>query len=396
MKRALILFAIALSLGGCTEHLTTPGTCPTYCPGGQAVFRDTTLTAVQFGDSSFSGYLEAASLTSVLASSGGVYGQNVGVIRFLSRGDSVTVSDTNRAFTLDSVTLELGLQTRDTTVSNFVLQIYRLPRTVDSTSSYAAVTALMTPDNLIMEIPEPVTYRTGLIDVTLRGDTLARVAFAPADSSQLQIGVRVRADAPTAARIGTPASGTFAPLMTSYVHAVGVVDSLQPQSLGRIAGAYFTLSAAATAPPATLLAVGGIPVQRSFIRFTLPPYLRDSATIIRATLHLQADAPVIGIPADTALLVAASVLTDFGAKSPVFSSPFATTPMLSGTSTADLEVSSLVQLWQGTTGAPSIIRLALAQEGGTFSFPLFRSTRSASGAPTLRITYRPPFAFQGY
>lgn len=397
MKRGLFaVIAAALFVSACTEHLTTPGTCPTFCPGGQAVFRDTILTPIANGDSSFSGFLESASLVSVLASNGGQYGQNRAVIRFQARTDSVLVSDTSRAFTLDSVAIELGLQSRDTTVANFVLEIYRLPKTVDTSTSFATIDGLMTPANLIMEVPEAVSFRSGLFHVTLTGDTLSRIAFAATDSSVLEIGLRVRADGPTAARIGTPASGTFAPLFTSYVHAIGVVDSLKPQSIARISDLFFTSNPLGAAPPSSLLVVGGIPVRRSFLRFSLTPFLRDSATIIRATLHLQADVPIIGIPADTALLVATSVLTDFGAKSPVVAGIFATSVMISGTTTADLEVGTLIQLWQGANATPSILRLALAQEGGTFSIPAFRSTRSASGGPTLRITYRPPFAFQGY
>jgi hypothetical protein len=396
VRAGLRFIVLALFVAGCTEHLSTPGSCPTYCPGGQAAFRDTILTPIQNGDSSFTGFLESSSLISVLTSSGGNYGENRGVIRFLARTDSVQVSDTNRAFTLDSVTLEVGIQSVDTTVSNFVLEIYRLPLTVDSTTSFSTLDALMTPANLITELPEPVTFRGGVVDFTLRGDSLASVAFAPSDSTKLQVGFRVRADGPTAARIGTPASGTFAPLITSYVHTIGVADTLQAQSISRIADQYFTVAAANATPPSTLLAVGGIPVSRAFIRFALPPFLHDTATIIRATLHLQADAPVIGIPADTALLVATSVLTDFGPKSPVIASVFGTVPLLSGATSADIEVGPVVQLWQGKNALPAIIRLALAQEGGTFTFPLFRSTRSTSGAPTLRITYRPPFAFEGY
>jgi hypothetical protein len=388
--------ATAVVAAACTEHLTTPGTCPAFCPGGQSVFRDTIISPVANGDSSFTGYVESSSLTSVLTSSGGVYGQNRAVIRFLPRTDSVLVSDTSRAFTVDSVTIEVGIQDRDTTSDNFVLEIYRLPKTLDSTASLATVDALMTPDNLITEVPEGVSARNGIVHIVLSGDSLSRVAFAPADSTILQIGLRVRADSATAARIGTPASGTFAPLFTTYVEAIGVDDTLQQQALGRISDQFFTVSTPAPPPPADLLAVGGIPVSRSFIRFALPEYLRDSATIIRATLQLHADAPVIGIPADTAQLVAGTELTDFGSKSPVIIGLTVQTPLLPGSQDASLEVAPLVQAWQGKTPTPSVIRLSLAQEGGTFIFPLFRSTRSASGAPTLRITYRPPFAFGGF
>jgi hypothetical protein len=113
-------------------------------------------------------------------------------------------------------------------------------------------------------------------------------------------------------------------------------------------------------------------------------------------MKLDDPKPLVGIPADTALLVATDVLVDFGAKSPVVPGLGATAVLLPGSIGAELEIVSLVQLWQGANGTPSIVRLALAQEGGTFLFPLFRSTRSASGMPTLRITYRPPFAFSGY
>lgn len=397
MRRTLLLvFGVALLASGCTEHLTTTGTCPTFCPGGQSVFRDTILTPIQNGDSSFTGFLEATSLISVLTSSGGAYGQNRAVIRFLSRTDSTLVSDTLRAFTVDSVSLEVGLQAIDTTVKNFVLEIYRLPRTIDSTATFATIDALMTPANKITEVPKAVSYRSGVVRLVFGGDTLSRFAFVPGDSAVLELGFRVRADGPTAVRIGTPASGGFAPLFTSYVHAIGVPDSLAKPSIGVIADLYFTSTPASTAPSSSLLAVGGIPVARSFLRFALPPYLRDSATIIRATLHLQADVPVIGIPADTALLLATTVIADFGAKSPPFPGLAASVLLLPGSATADLEIASLVQLWQGASGAPSIVRLALAQEGGTFVFPIFRSTRSISGTPTLRITYRPPFAFAGY
>ena len=392
----LAILGIALAAVGCTEHLSTPGTCPTFCPGGQSVFLDTVLTPVAGGDSSFTGFVAPSSLTSLLTSNGGQYGEHRAVIRFLPRGDSVLFSDSTRTFTVDSVAIELGIQARDTTVGNFVLEMYRLPLTVDSTVSLADLDALMTPANLIAEIPEGVAFRSGLFHVTFSGDSLARLAFSPNDSTVLQIGLRVRADGPTGARIGTPASGTFAPEMSTYVEAVGVVDSLKATTIGRTAVSFFTVSGPAPPPPPSLLAVGGIPVSRSFIRFALTPFLRDSATIIRATLHLQADVPLFGIPADTAQLVATSVLVDFGAKSPVVAGIGASLPLLSGATAADFDVTQLVKLWQGKTPTPAIIRLALGDEGGTFLFPLFRSTRSLSGAPTLEITYRPPFAFEGY
>jgi hypothetical protein len=398
MRRLAMVFlaGVAALSASCTEKFTTTGSCPTLCPGGQATFRDTVLTPVPNGDSSFTGFLASSNLASVLVSNGGQYGEHRAVMRFQAHDDSVLIGTTNHTFTVDSVTIELGIQDRDTTAPNFVLEIYRLPRTLDTTADFATVEGLMTPATLIAEAPQLVSFRSGIFHVTLAAADLSRLGFTPGDSTILTIGLRARADGVTAARIGTPPSGTFAPHFTMFVKANDVADSLASTLISRTADTYFTVAPPSAPPASSLLAVGGIPVSRAFVRFVLPAYLRDSATIIRATLQLQADAPLIGIPADTALLVTGALLTDFGAKSPIIPGIIATSVLLPGDSVVSVEVTSLVQLWQGTNSTPSVLRLSLAQEGATFIFPLFRSTRSASGSPTLRITYRPPFAFEGY
>ena len=159
---------------------------------------------------------------------------------------------------------------------------------------FATLDALMTPANLITEIPEPVTFRSGVVHVTLQrrlAGTAGASRRATARCSRSGSGC-----APTrrpAARIGTPASGTFAPLFTTYVQGDrrGRFACSRRRSVDRRHRTSRSPRHHAP-PPTSLLAVGGIPVSRSFIRFALPPFLRDSATIIRATLHLQADAPV--------------------------------------------------------------------------------------------------------
>ncbi len=397
MTRWLVaVFVLAVCATACTENLTTPGSCPTFCPGGPAVFRDTTLTPVPDGDSSFSGYITSSNELSVLVANGGGYGQARAVIRFTQRGDSVLVADTNRSFRVDSAIIELGVQALDTTATNIFFDVYRLPLSVDSTVTIDQLDSLMTPDKLLGEYAAAQSFRTGTIDLALSGDQLAKLAFTPTDSTQLEIGVRIRADGPVGARIGTAAAGTLEPAFATWVTADSVSDTtINRVSISRVPSKTFTVRPAGAPPPPDLLAVGGDPVARSFLRFALPAYLRDSATIIRATLELHTAAPLFGIPADTADMLALPVLADFGAKSPVSIVTYSTSVLLSGDSVVDLEVARLVALWQGASPYPSIIRLSLAAEGGTFLAPLFYSTRSASLQPTLRITYRPPFAFQG-
>lgn len=395
IRRALGFVAVALVATACTEQLTQPGQCPTYCPGGSAVFRDTVLTGEVGTDSSFSGYVENGALISVLLSNGGGYGETRGILRFLPRGDSVIVKDTLRPFTVDSVQMQFSIQARDTMASNIFLDLYRLPLTVDSTTTQAQLDAIMTPDRLIQSVAVPNSQANGAFFVTLRDADLAKVAFVPTDSTRLMVGFRVRADGPTGVRLGAPAAGSAGPVFTSYVTTPLADTTVKQQIITRAGDLALTARAEGTSIDPTLLAVGGYPVSRSFLRFKLPTYLRDSATIIRATLELTSSAPVFGIPADTANVLASAVLVDFGAKSPASDTRVGSTPIISGSQSVSIEVASIVRAWQGTQPLPTMIRLALASEGATFLAPTFFSSRSATAVPRLRITFRPPFSFVG-
>ena len=395
-SRLLSLAAVALLATACTEKLTTPVNCPNLCPGGIADFRDTILTATVGLDTSYSGYVGESSLLSLLVANGGAYGVSRGLIAFQSRGDSVFVKDTARAFTVDSAAVSLYLQASDSTVVSGAVELYRLPLSIDSSTSIGAIDAAMTPDKLLAEFELNSALRTGAMRVVLSGATLAKVDFTPADSGRLQVGVRVRSTNATGIRIGTAASGNQGPVVTWYTRVDVADTTLRSQIFTRLPSTNFTVRSGISAPTPGLLAVGGYPVARSFIRFALPPALRDSVTIIRATLQLTADQPMFGIPADTATILARPVLALLGPKSPVAAALFIGQFLLTGQTEVTLEVASLVRLWQGTDALPSVLRLEIGEEGATFLAPAFRSSRSVSGAPTLRITYRRSFAFEGF
>ncbi len=396
ISRFLPLVAVALIATACTEKLTTPADCPALCPGGSADFRDTVLTATLGLDSSYAGYVSGSSLLSVLLSTGGEYGNSRGVVRFAPRGDSVLVRDTSRTFTVDSVAIQFTLQRSDSTSTGGVVEIYRLPLSLDSLSTVAEVDAEMTPERLVQEFPISATFRSGPMRIFLKDGDLAKVAFTAADSTRLAFGLRLRADGPSGARVGASAAGGEGPSVTWYTTADIADTTVRTQIFNRLPAANFSVRTASAAGDAGLLAVGGYPVSRSFIRFALPPALRDSVTIIRATLQLTADVPMFGIPADTATLLARPVLTNLGPKSPVATELFAGAFLLPGQVDVSMEVAELVRTWQGADALPGILRLELGEEGGSFIAPFFRSTRSLTGAPTLRITYRRTFAFEGF
>jgi hypothetical protein len=150
----------------------------------------------------------------------------------------------------------------------------------------------------------------------------------------------------------------------------------------------------------TLLAVGGAPSARSLLRFQLPPRIRDSATIVRATLELTPVATITGLPTDPARLRVRAVLADLGAKSPVESTIFAADTLQPGHSgIVQIEIVRLMQrFWQGQSTRPTALVVSLSPEleAASFSQPVFYSTRALDPAvrPRLRISYLLSFPFE--
>jgi hypothetical protein len=325
-------------------------------------------------------------------------------VRFNRRGDSISVRDTLRAYTIDSVALGFTILARDTLLSGLQLLLYRLPSTIDSTTTYAGIDPAFVPENLIATIDVPDSVNTGPVQTMLRGADLARVAMTPADSGQLSVGVRVAAPVPTGVRLGAIATPGTAAGFTTYVTAdipdTGVAK-LRTFPLTAAFDSYVTQNPVVS--DSTLLLVGGEPASRALIRFVLPPRIRDSATVVRATLELTPVTPISGLPTDPVRLEARAVLADLGAKSPVNSTggrvPVDT--VLPGTATpVALEAVKLVELWLRST-RPTALVVSLAQtlpdlEAASFSRPVFYSSRAADPAvrPRLRISYLLSFPFE--
>jgi hypothetical protein len=216
----------------------------------------------------------------------------------------------------------------------------------------------------------------------------------------LTLGVRVEAPTPTGARIGAAASGTGAAFITYATLDVPDTGTAKLRTFSLSATFNSSLTPVQPVPDSTLLTVGGEPASRALLRFELPPHIRDSATIVRATLELTPVAPIAGLPTDPARLQARAVLADLGAKSPVISEvgrvPADT--IEAGATSVSLESVRLVELWLGGTTRPSALVLSMAPdlEAASFSRPVFHSTRAADPAlrPRLRISYLRSFPFE--
>jgi hypothetical protein len=396
-KYAAILLAV-LALAGCQEKLTAPADCPALCPGGQPQVFEEVFTAVAGADSSYTGYVQPHQARSLLVSNGLAGFEERALVRFLTRADSVSVRDTLRAYTIDSVALSFTVAARDANVNGLELWVYRIAPGFDSSTTFAGVAPAFLPESLIAAVPVPDTLsRGGVVRTVFQGADLSRVQISPADSGRFAVGVRLSAPTFTGARLGGVAAGAGA-VFTTYA-TLDVPDTgtakLRTIALSTAFNTY--VSEIPQVSDTTLLAVGGAPSSRSLLRFSLPSRILDSATIVRATLELTPTSPIAGLPTDTVLLEARSVLADVGGKSPVNTVPLrvALDTLELGSSTVSIEAVRLIELWLGAN-RPSALVLALNPEGASFTQPVFYSTRTADPAlhPRLRLSYLLSFPFE--
>jgi hypothetical protein len=392
--------AFVIAIAGCEEKLTTPGDCPALCPGGQRGVFDTVLTPITGADSSFRGYVQPHQASALLVSNGLLGFEERGLVRFGRRLDSVSVRDTLRGYTIDSVALSVTVRARDTTLLGLQVLLYRIPQAIDSTTTFASIAPAFAPESLIATIGVPDSLKSGAVRAVFQGADLSRVGIAPADSGQLALGLRIASPTPTGARLGALASATGA-TFTTYVTA-DIPDTGTAKLRTIVLGPAFNTSVreATEVDDTTLLAVGGAPSARALLRFSLPPLIKDSATIVRATLELTPVSPIAGLPTDPASMIARALLTDVGAKSPVNSTPgrVPADTLDIGETTVSFDAVRLIELWLGQTARPSALMLSLPLEleAASFTSSVFYSSRAADPTvrPRLRISYMLPFPFE--
>ncbi len=155
----------------------------------------------------------------------------------------------------------------------------------------------------------------------------------------------------------------------------------------------------------TTLTVGGALGARSVMRMNISRALRDSVSIVRATLVLVPAGPIVSAPDDSMGLWVRRAIVDFGAKSPLAqpnplvpadSTAIAVAVVPTGvTDTINVEVTQMLRFWQADTVAPHTLVLMEAQsrEGGSFASLRLFSSRVAGFRPVLHITYIPRYAF---
>jgi len=412
-RRRLALVGAVLLVAACMERLTAPGHCPDYCPSGQITIVDTLLTTSISRDSSYRGYVLAHQAPLMLAAhvpgatdtldSRPIFRINGYGLHF-----RISTADTSTGAILgaDSARLQVYVVRRDTAARNLRLQFYRLPITIDTSTTFGSVAAPFTDSLLRTVNVDTLLAQPGRKD-TVTGDSVAvdtvnhrlvlslkldssAARYVGTDSGTVAYGIRIAADTLASIAFG---KGSFGPVLQWYlrVDSLGMPVARKPGILGAAFASF--VFAPPPAPLVSTLVVGGVPSARSLLRVAFPKVIRDSSQIIRGTLILVPAVPARGAAADSFVIEARTVFADFGGKSPIDPRLGDTTLIHVGaTDTVKIEVTNLLQLWAADSTHPTTLALR-AQAEAQFLGEIRFYPSLAAKRPALQITFVRRFPF---
>ena len=419
MPRRLAVLLSAMSVvvaaGACSEDFTGGATCPVLCPESGFEIINETLDAVVVLDSTVRGFPlpgDESQLALLQRFGTGDTVITAGIARFdfipktIPVGtDSVLVAKVDSAELRLSVTSETGdsFSARDTLKRVPVtIEVYDVD-TAATDFDTAAVRARFRPGTLIGSY---TVRRDSLPDsIFVRLDTA--IIRARVQAGRLRVGLRIRSDSsmqiPIAAvnflrfwaRAGTDSiTRSIAPASSSTGDEGGL------PRLDR----YLIVLRGTPPPPPQILAVGGLPAQRAYVRLALPSRLVDSVTVIRAALVLT-QAPLRGRTDDTvrvdvqANVSIANVLVDVGrAALLVRTRPglFSQRRAPSDSGLVRFEIAGVVPFWRfdSATEIPRALVLRSEREGQfPTEFYFYSNEAPANLRPRIEISYIPRVDF---
>ena len=414
--RRLALIGAAVFAAACVEDLSAPGVCPNYCPTAGLTIADTVLYDLS-RDSSFRGYVLPHRSALLLAANvpGVVDGRAIFRINGPGTRFRINPNDTTTGLIegADSARLRMVISRYDTALTNLTLAFYRLPKTIDSTTTFADVSGAFT-DSLLRTLnidtllarsnrKDSVTGDSAAVDTIGHTITLfvkfdsTAARYVGADSGSVAYGIRVSADSPVSIAI-TSGLVSGPQFLSRYIR---VDSSGVPVSRNMGLGLSAFESFVRNPPPPGIdstLTVGGAPSARSIIRVAFPRVIRDSSQIIRATLSLVPAVAAAGVPIDSFAVEVHAVLVDLGAKSPIaidVTHTDSTMIHIGTTDTVQVEVTNVLQAWAADSTQPTTFVLAARDEAQSFAEIRFYPTIAAAFRPALRITYVRRYPFGG-
>jgi hypothetical protein len=340
----------------------------------------------------------------LLASRGDTLDTRV-VIRFDSLPAKFTPqADTARPITrVDSAYIQLRLDT--TTIKGaqtVTIEAYDVDTTANDTTT-AAVLALFRPDRFVSS---QTFTRAQLTDTVKYYISNAAVLAKIQNSARFRVGLR--ATGPVSAQLRfASAEGGASPLFffratpDTATKPLSVAPLSKTPVNDRIAAAHlsdYTVIAKGPPPaPASVLATGGLPAHRVYIRFDIPSRIIDSTTVVRATLLLN-QLPNTAIDAtDTVAILPQVVLAGKAVTDPAKASQITanvtvdTLKLRPGDSgLTNVELARVFTLWhtQQPDTLPRAIVLKSVSEGDSPLEIRFSSTQDVAALrPRLRISY---------
>jgi hypothetical protein len=392
--------AAALLLGalGCTEQITTAGACPDYCPADSLQLVDTLLTGVLVADTSIRGYNEVSTLAYLLSGDQ----DSLTTLAYLrynplpTRFVGVTGDTTTYAVgAIDSIIMQVRVDGRDTAVSNIRLVSYAAPVHLDTLNlNYDTLAQFVTAAQPLDSLTLSDDSATGTF---VRSVPVAAFTPSPADSNRIALVIAARGDAKTTVTLASTQVG-LAPRLTYYVRAAAPNDTLT--KVLQVVPDYDTY-ARTPEPPLTTgpgIRVGDAPASRALLYLTLPPYIADSVTIIRAQLEMRLARPAAGRPLEAFVLRAVPVLRYYGGKSLLVgdTTTYGTGVLTAGdTGTVTFEIARPLRLWHGSNPDSLPRVLVLRNRFEALSLGGFEGLGSGAGAqaPRLRVTFSRAFRF---
>ena len=420
-----LLALVATVATACTEKLESGGACPALCPEQGVDIQTVELSPVIL-DTALTGLVPRGTERLLLLAIRGDTLETRAVLRYdsLFARTRRVGSDTTTypVVKLDSAYVRFRV---DTTAlldaATITIDAYDVDTTGVSDTASAPVLARFRPDRLIGSR----TFTRATLTDTLQRDSLklpldtAFVRASIASPARIRIGLALRAGGESVQlRLASLESG-FSPELyyrpatpdTGVMQLVRVPTySKTPNADASLNGEFLDYTLPVRVPPApdpTLLAVGGVPGRRSYLRFELPPAIADSATVTRATLVLtQRPNPLSPDQDDSlnvypTLVLAGSEIVDPARAATIvlrtgfFDDSIRVAPGDSGE--VRLDVTTVLRAWRGLDPSvtPRAIVLLTPLEGATPREVLFHSANDANALvrPRLRISYVPRVGF---
>lgn len=400
-RSLFVAVAAAAATLGCEEKLTAPGTCPDYCPSDSIEVVDTILTGIVVSDTSLRGFTESHDLP-IMQVSNRANARARALIKFQKMPERWFVgADTILVGTIDSVVLEMRMTQRDSMVDTLRFLVHDVPPTaIDSTATFASTDAFFTDATIIDSMPVADSVVVGQVRRLLPIPVLTP---DPNDSLVPSYGLSLRAETLTVATLQATEAvsiGGLPPNVRIYVRGAAPRDTFRTVfSLVPVFDGYVQDPPPA-APTDTTILVGNQPAARAFLHFTIPPFIADTATVVRATLLLNTTRPATGRPTEQFAVEAAPVIRYFVGKSIIFgdANGFGNGLVTTGDSgTISIEMVNVMRLWRGVSidSLPRIVVLRNADEGQRVGeIEVFGSgAASVADRPRLQITYVRPLRF---